>query len=311
MTNNKNINLPIIPKENAFTAIRIICALIVLYEHFVVLMDINFPCLEIRNLAVNVFFILSGFWVTRSFFNSRSLVEFYSKRVKKIFPPYLLVILCAAVVLVFMSSLDFYLYFMDRGFWKYLAANICTLNFLHPSLPGVFNGEPVNGSLWTIKVELGFYVVLPIIIFLCVGKRENNSKIRCIAVITSVYLLSGLYVILIPYVINSYHLPFSIANQLPAYLSYFSTGIFCFFFFDKLHPLWNKLIIPCAIVLIICVILKNLWLSAFLEPIVLCVIVMWSALKAFPLFIFAKIYDFSYWLYLVHYPIIMVIKYLC
>lgn len=56
---------------------------------------------------------------------------------------------------------------------------------------------------------------------------------------------------------------------------------------------------------------ENIWLTALLEPIVLIIVVMWIALKAKPLFIFAKIYDFSYWLYLIHYPIIMVVKYLC
>lgn len=171
----KDIVLPKVQKENGFTAIRIFCALIVVYEHFIVLTGINLPILELRGIAVNVFFILSGFWVTRSLYTSKSLLEFYKKRVKKIFPAYLTVVFATAILLVFISTLTIRQYFTDSGFWKYLVANISTLNFIHPSLPGVFNGEPVNGSLWTIKVELGFYIILPLITFLCIGKKNNGG----------------------------------------------------------------------------------------------------------------------------------------
>lgn len=307
----KDIVLPKIQKENGFTAIRIFCALIVVYEHFIILTGVKLPILELRGIAVNVFFILSGFWVTRSLYTSKSLLEFYKKRVKKIFPAYLTVVFAAAILLVFISTLTIRQYFTDSGFWKYLVANICTLNFIHPSLPGVFNGEPVNGSLWTIKVELGFYIILPLIDFLCIGKKNNGGGYRCVGILALIYLLSALYVILIPHLVEKYHLPSSIVNQLPAYMSYFSVGMFCFFFYEKLFTLWKKLIIPSAIILVLCIYLKNICLTAFIEPLALCFVVMWIALKAKLLFIFAKIYDFSYLLYLVHYPIIMVIKYLC
>lgn len=37
-----------VPRQNAFVAIRIICMLIVLYEHFVVLTGFELPCLGLR-----------------------------------------------------------------------------------------------------------------------------------------------------------------------------------------------------------------------------------------------------------------------
>ena len=81
--NKELISLPQISSRNAFSFIRIICALIVVYEHFVVLTNFNFLNLELRGAAVNTFFFLSGFWVTRSFFTSKSIGEFYKKRIKK------------------------------------------------------------------------------------------------------------------------------------------------------------------------------------------------------------------------------------
>ena len=208
-----------------------------------------------------------------------------------------------------MSTLNAVSYFTDSGFWKYLAANISTLNFIHPDLPGVFNGEPVNGSLWTIKIELGFYIILPLIIFLCLGKRENNGGgDRCLVVLVVVYLLSALYVVSIPLLIEKYHIPSSISNQLLAYMSYFATGMIIFFYYEKILPVLNKLAIVAFPVLIICIILKNVYISVFFEPGTLGIAVMWIALKAKPLFVFSKCYDFSYWLYLLHYPVIMVVK---
>lgn len=159
-----------VPQKNAFNFLRLVCCLVVIYEHCVVLSGASLPCLNLRGIAVNVFFILSGFWVTLSYLKSSSVKKYAFKRFRKIFPEYWTVVILCAVFLSFFSSLSFSDYFTNSGFYKYLLANILTLNFIHPSLPGVFEnmapGGSVNGSLWTIKVELGFYIVLPILIWI-------------------------------------------------------------------------------------------------------------------------------------------------
>lgn len=158
-----------VTKSNAFNFLRLVCCLIVVYEHCVVLSGVNFPCCDLRGIAVNVFFILSGFWVTRSFSKSDSIKEYAIKRCKKIFPQYWLVVFICAVGLSVFSVLPLREYFCNGSFYKYLAANIFTLNFIQPNLPGVFEGlalnGSVNGSLWTIKIEVGFYILLPFIVF--------------------------------------------------------------------------------------------------------------------------------------------------
>ncbi len=172
--------LPIVPKENAFNFLRLICCLIVIYEHSAILSGANLPVFNLRGTAVNVFFILSGFWVTLSYLKSSSVKKYVLKRFKKIFPEYWLVVFASAVLLSFFSSLSFKEYFSDSGFYKYLLANVLTLNFVHPTLPGVFenmalNGS-VNGSLWTIKVELGFYIVLPFLIWILKKVYANGTS---------------------------------------------------------------------------------------------------------------------------------------
>ena len=79
----------VVPKENAFNFLRLICALIVIYEHSVLLSGSEIlPCMGLREIAVNVFFILSGFWVTLSYLRSSSVKEYAKKRCNKIFPLY-------------------------------------------------------------------------------------------------------------------------------------------------------------------------------------------------------------------------------
>lgn len=170
----------VVPRENAFNFLRLICALIVIYEHSVLLSETEvLPCLELRGIAVNVFFILSGFWVTQSYLRSSSVKEYAKKRCNKIFPLYFTVVILSAILLVFFSNLPAKEYFTDSGFYKYLIANFFTLNFIHPTLPGVFEGlalgGSVNGSLWTIKIELGFYIILPLIVYLINKMSKNNG----------------------------------------------------------------------------------------------------------------------------------------
>ena len=169
-----------VPKNNAFNFIRLICALIVIYEHSVILTEVKvLPCLNLRSVAVNVFFILSGFWVTLSYLRSSSVKEYAKKRCNKIFPLYFTVVILSAILLVFFSNLSAKDYFTDSEFKKYLIANLTTLNFIHPTLPGVFEGlalgGSVIGSLWTIKIELGFYIILPLIVYLINKMSKNNG----------------------------------------------------------------------------------------------------------------------------------------
>ena len=314
--------VPVIKKNNGFTALRLICALIVVYEHFVVLTNYQLPILNLRSFVVNTFFILSGFWVTKSLFSSDSIIEFYKKRVKKIFPLYLLVIFLSAFFLFFFSTLSLKEYFFNKIFWKYLLFNILTINFIQPYLPGVFDNAPVNGSLWTIKVELGFYIILPIIIILWLGKnnksKSNNNDEKNISmkynwiVLFLLYLLSFLFVIIINICIEKYHLPEAINHQLPTYMTYFISGMVCLLYYDKIFDALNFLSVPSIIILILFRYIDNYFINTFLmifEPLALAFFIMFLAFKVKPLQLLSKLYDFSYPLYLFHYPLIMLLKF--
>lgn len=299
----------VVPRENAFNFLRLICALIVIYEHSVLLSETEvLPCLELRGIAVNVFFILSGFWVTQSYLRSSSVKEYAKKRCNKIFPLYFTVVILSAILLVFFSNLPAKEYFTDSGFYKYLIANFFTLNFIHPTLPGVFEGlalgGSVNGSLWTIKIELGFYIILPIIVFIIDKASKNHRKYGSI-VLCFLYILSVMYEVFMPVITKKTFLPPSLDNQLPAYISYFVSGMLIVENWEQFFKKLNILVIPSLIVFTICTIFEIPILSSLFKPITLCLIVMWMAFRFKLFYSVGRRKDYSYSMYLVHYPLIM------
>ncbi|MBP3367091.1 MAG: acyltransferase [Treponema sp.] len=302
------LQVPSVPKENAFGFVRLACCLVVMYEHCVVLGGVRLPCLNLRGIAVDVFFILSGFWVTLSFLQSGSVKEYALKRVRRIFPQYALVVSASAVLLFSFSRLPLREYVSSAGLWKYLAANFCTLNFMHPNLPGVFEGLPlggsVNGSLWTIKVEVGFYILLPFVVRAVLRLSKNMTGGGGSVVLAALYVLSVLWEVLMPRVTERLGLPSALKNQLPAFLSYFASGMAFAFYWKNLFPKLKVAFVSCAVLLAASVLLDVPALSAAVVPFSLSVVVMSAAFFARPLFGTVK-KDFSYGMYLVHYPVAM------
>lgn len=109
-----------------------------------------------------------------------------------------------------------------------------------------------------------------------------------------------------PEVCRTLHLPSSLSNQFPAFFSYFLSGMIFALFGGKLISKLNLLFIPCAAVFIILNIFKTPFVSPFFSPFCLSVIMMFLGLN---LKIFSNVNrkpDYSYALYLVHYPLVMI-----
>lgn len=117
---------------------------------------------DMADVAVNLFFVMSGFLIAASWLNSRSPVDFLGKRALRIFPAlFVSVLLGVGLVGSLATQLPLEEYFSDSQTLAYLWNLLLLSRF---ELPGVFLDNPfprtVNGSLWTLPYEVGMYLGL-------------------------------------------------------------------------------------------------------------------------------------------------------
>lgn len=161
------------PRNNNFDIFRLLAAMLVIYGHApafvsspgpadIVYRLVNFD--YSGSLAVKFFFMLSGLLVTVSLMNRPFLGEFIIKRAARIFPG---LIVCVTVTVLVIGPLFTGMgvrnYFFHPETWSYLVNN-SLLYQLRWDLPGVFtnNNAAVNGSLWTLPLEVVCYLFLAV-----------------------------------------------------------------------------------------------------------------------------------------------------
>ena len=294
-----NFELPAIPKENAFNAIRLLLCLIVLFMHAFGKVGIGNAYLFDGHMAVCGFFIISGFWVTKSYFAAPNLKAFFTKRAKKIFPMYYISLIFFSLVCCYFSELPAREYFCEEYF-KYLFWNAIFLNFMHPSLPGCFAGNAVNGALRTIKIEIGFYLILPLILHFWKKMQTALGKNMLFAIL---YALSVAYNLILKLYAKNWHLPSQLEHQLPGFISFFVSGIFIFLNWDFFLKMKNKLLLPSVAAYILHYVTK----SEILFPAALAVIIVWTALTFKRLQCVGQTIDFSWGIYLFHFPLMQIL----
>ena len=293
--------LPTIPKENAFNAIRLLLCFIVLLMHALGNVGISNKYLLDGHMAVCGFFIISGFWITKSYFSTNNLKAFFIKRIKKIFPMYYISVIGFSLVCCYFSELSIKEYF-GLEYFKYLFWNCIFMNFMHPDLPGCFNGAAVNGALWTIKIEIGFYIVLPLIIF--IWKKIKSNKGKNIFFL-ALYVLSVLYTFILKRYAAQWHLPSQLERQLPGFISFFVSGMFIFLNWNLFLKIKNFLIVPSVIVFVV----RYFTNTEILFPAAFAIIIVWAALFFKNLKTIGNYIDFSWGLYLFHFPLMQIIFY--
>jgi peptidoglycan/LPS O-acetylase OafA/YrhL len=115
---------------------------------------------------VNVFFVISGYLISKSYLNNPSFKIYFASRALRIFPGLIVVVLFAAwVVGPLFTQLPVMEYLAHPRTWSYLE-NISLIK-LQDTLPGVFVGvtkagveQKVNAPLWTLVFEFMMYIVV-------------------------------------------------------------------------------------------------------------------------------------------------------
>jgi peptidoglycan/LPS O-acetylase OafA/YrhL len=289
--------------KNNFDLLRLLLAIIVCVSHASYLSGFqqigNISSFLSSSVAVKAFFVVSGFLIFMSFERSSSLMAYARKRISRIYPAYFTVVMLCAILLFAVSSKSIGEYFSVEWI-KYVFANLTFLNLLQPRLPGVFennNLTDINASLWTIKIEVMFYLAVPIFVFLF----RTFSRLP---VLILVYCSSVAYVEILEKVARNTDQGIyeELSRQLPGQLSYFMAGAFFYYFLPLFERHVKYFLAAAALILAI----NFSFPLPLLEPFALATVVIFVGLFGY-LGNFGTYGDFSYGMYILHYPIIQTI----
>lgn len=294
-------------ERNSIDALRLLFASLVAVWHIADLSQANeFQALlsfiiPPAHLAVNAFFVLSGFLIVKSYSGSDSNKVYFLKRVNRLLPAYVCSVLFFSLFLSLFSQLSVKEYFFSGSLVKYLAVNLLFLNFLQPCLPGVFMQNPecsVNVALWTIKIEVLFYLVIPGLVSVL------NKVSKKVYLLVLIYVVSIMYKCIFISLDNHQKGIYEVlSRQLPGYMSYFTGGMLLYYYFKWFILNKNKLVLISLPIYVI-----EWYLDVeFLRPFCVAIIVFYFAYSLPWLNNFGRFGDYSYGTYVFHAPIIQIL----
>lgn len=162
---------PSVLRRNNFHAIRIAMALLVVWSHCFALYygteDFEPVSLLLNRqynagqIAVRVFFIVSGFLITQSFLNSRTTGSYIMKRVRRVYPGFLTATAICTFIVVPAFATGGWALVTPAALFDWLWRGLSLQEVIPPA--DAFRNNPsqaVNGALWSIRYEFWFYLGL-------------------------------------------------------------------------------------------------------------------------------------------------------
>lgn len=125
-------------------------------------------------LGVDIFFVLSGFLLSMPWHRAElkgaprpALGRYFLRRFLRIVPPYWFMLLVMGLLLAG-TTIPWTAIGSSDGL-EALLAHVFFVQYLFPATSGGF--AAVNGSVWTLTIEMIFYIVLPLMVLGFVGRR--------------------------------------------------------------------------------------------------------------------------------------------
>jgi len=143
-------------------------------------------------IGVDIFFVISGYLISTIIFenldkNTFRFSEFYARRIKRIFPTLILVLLACFFVGWFVLLADEY-----KQLGKHIAAGAGFLsNIVFWSEAGYFDNASYSKPLlhlWSLSIEEQFYIIWPLLLWLAYKQKFNLLKITAVLLIISFVL---------------------------------------------------------------------------------------------------------------------------
>ncbi len=160
-------------RDNNFNLMRFIAASLVLFSHSFALKAgtgeagplFGIIGMTAGGIAVDLFFITSGFLITYSYFSRNNLLAFVWARILRIYPALIVATLFSVFVVgLYFTTYSAQAYLFNTQTLQYVAKSITLFFGVDFYLPGLFLDVPysgvVNASLWTLPYEVRIYAIL-------------------------------------------------------------------------------------------------------------------------------------------------------
>lgn len=147
--------------------------------------------------GVPIFFFISGFLISRSYENNSCLREFFFNRTLRLYPG-LIVCVAISILVVVLSG-----YLNDKGVkWFELVllffAKTTFFQFYNPDFMRAYGDGALNGSLWTITVEIQFYLLVPVL-FIILSRKTTKCTANCLlAIFATIFLVLNRFYVVLP-----------------------------------------------------------------------------------------------------------------
>ena len=176
-------------RVNNFDLIRLLAALEVAIHHTLKHFDLTDHWLFHSTSwlpGVPIFFFVSGFLISRSYENNSRIAEYSRNRALRIYPA---LVLCTilAVISAFATGYLSTQSFSPSHFAAWILGQVTVFQFYGPDFMRGFGSGVLNGSLWTVTVELQFYVLIPMIYWMLT--RASKSRGQRMAMLSVLILL--------------------------------------------------------------------------------------------------------------------------
>ena len=280
--------------DNSFDVISLIAAVWVMLAHTLNYSGVlgNVPDFVGRSLlnpgqAVTIMFFVSGYLCFPSLDRSSVLLSFYKKRFWRVIPAFVFVNVGFALLWVVVGQVGL------SDITNYLLRTAKSLVSLDAGWTP--EGALNNGSLWTIPVQIQFYLLTPCLAFF-LRKSELHKSILIVIIGLVLYFLFE---------------PISAKNLFLSklcfpYLYTYIFGMFCFEYRDRIIPIvvhWLPAMLLCYMVMC--------WLFGFQVPLITNHLLMLSTLGTAYAFGKKRIRnEISYEIYLWHMPVFSVVSYM-
>lgn len=302
------------------TGLRAIAVIAVTLFHLdsVLLTEINF--FKGGFLGVDIFFVISGFLMTKIIVsnleqNKFHLYAFYKRRAKRICPALLVVVLFFSGVMICIGDLHNILTTLRDGLRSLgFISNIWFANrvdYFEPS-----SSERLFLHTWSLSVEWQFYLIYPILLMLLAKKLSFKVIGKILLILTILLLILGCVCAVYKPFIAYFYLPTRAYELLIGALAYFypinAFSIFRNKFKDNLN--FSRIVelsgLTCIIISIFIIDSDDKWPNVWsILPLLgtyLCIANNTNNKTLLANVIFQKIGLWSYSIYLVHWPVIVI-----